>query len=209
MSHHWREKEAMSIQRLMTGRANLFLQQSEEIIQLQRNVSSLAKKNHEPMRQVHDLVSRLQQYPPPRRPDETRPIQEAESKYGFSSSSSETEDNKSDYSTDSHQTVYPEETLTLVIPLTPELTPIPHEKEQPPLLDLPKPEIKLSPAVPIFPRANIFQPDHSPLEDKPAHSSPVAKAKMLQILRQRHPRVLEMQEKVKEWNRTSDEVYTL
>jgi hypothetical protein len=59
------------------------------------------------------------------------------------------------------------------------------------------------------PLPHIFRPDNSPLENKPAHSPPVAKEKMLQILGQRHPRVLEMQEKVQEWNRTSDEVYTL
>jgi hypothetical protein len=60
----------MTIQKLMAVRADMLLQQSEEIIRLRRNVSSLAKKNHELTRQVHELVLRLQQYPPLRIPEE-------------------------------------------------------------------------------------------------------------------------------------------
>ncbi|KAH0604142.1 uncharacterized protein H6S33_007173 [Morchella sextelata] len=102
ISPNWREKEAINIQKLMAVRADLLLQQFEEIIQLQRDISSLAKKNHELIWQVHDLISRLQQYPPMRIPDKTSPIQEADSEYGFCSSSSETEDNRIAYSIDSH-----------------------------------------------------------------------------------------------------------
>jgi hypothetical protein len=79
MSPNWRENGAMSIQKLMVGGAELHLQQSEEIIRLRRNVSSLAKKNHQLMRQVHELVTKLQQYPPPRIPEETRPSNQADS----------------------------------------------------------------------------------------------------------------------------------
>ncbi|KAI5838496.1 hypothetical protein DFP73DRAFT_530834 [Morchella snyderi] len=73
MSPNWREKEAMSTQKLMAATTNLHLKQDEEITRLRRNVSSLAKKNHGLMRQVHELVSRLRQYPPPRIPDGTMP----------------------------------------------------------------------------------------------------------------------------------------
>jgi hypothetical protein len=110
---------------------------------------------------------------------------------------------------DSHQTVYPEETPTLVIPLSPEPTPAPSERIQSPPLDSSKSETKLNSAAPIFPSANIFRPDHAPLLDKSTHSLPVARVKILQILGQRHPRVLEMQENIKDWNRTRDERYTL
>ncbi|KAI5840343.1 hypothetical protein DFP73DRAFT_529425 [Morchella snyderi] len=78
MSPNWREKEAMSTQKLMAATTHLHLKQDEEITRLRRNVSSLAKKNHGLMRQVHELVSRLRQYPPPRIPEETRPTNQDE-----------------------------------------------------------------------------------------------------------------------------------
>ncbi|KAI5839354.1 hypothetical protein DFP73DRAFT_598618 [Morchella snyderi] len=78
MSLNWREKEAMSTQKLMAATTHLHLKQDEEITRLRRNVSSLTKKNHGLMRQVHELVSRLRQYPSPRIPEETRPTNQDE-----------------------------------------------------------------------------------------------------------------------------------
>ncbi|KAI5839702.1 hypothetical protein DFP73DRAFT_598329 [Morchella snyderi] len=78
MSPNWREKEAMSTQKLMAATTHLHLKEDEEITRLRRNVSSLAKKNHGLMRQVHELVSKLGQDPPPRIPDETRQTKQDE-----------------------------------------------------------------------------------------------------------------------------------
>ncbi|KAI5839125.1 hypothetical protein DFP73DRAFT_530397 [Morchella snyderi] len=68
----------MSTQKLMAATAHLHLKQDEEIIRLGQNVSSLAKKNHGLMREVHEFMSRLRLYPPPRIPEETRPTNQDE-----------------------------------------------------------------------------------------------------------------------------------
>ncbi|RPB06640.1 hypothetical protein P167DRAFT_580236 [Morchella conica CCBAS932] len=68
----------MSTQKLMAATADLHLKQAEEITRLQRNASSSAKKNHGLTRQVHELVSKPQQYPPPRVLEETRPTNQGE-----------------------------------------------------------------------------------------------------------------------------------
>lgn len=95
ISPNCREKGAMSIQKLMASGAHLHQQQSEEIMRLRRNVSSMAKKNHELKRQVHELALRLQQYPPPRIPVETRPKLQANSE---EYPPSDNEDDRSDHS---------------------------------------------------------------------------------------------------------------
>ncbi|KAI5853111.1 hypothetical protein DFP73DRAFT_523149 [Morchella snyderi] len=174
MSPNWREKEAMSTQKLMAATTHLHLKQDEEIIRLRRNVSSLAKKNHELMRQVHELVSRLRQYPPPRIPEETRPTNQGE-KASEDSSPEAKEDihikDTAEEDTQMKDTVEQENMAYEILPdwaETPTPTPTPPIQQAPPPptpspTPSPTPTRPTTPAAPETSRSGQTPPTETPI----------------------------------------------